>query len=447
MLHYLWNESLDLLAAIPALVLIGTIGAWRWTMWLAKVIPALCYRPIANNFDCTATVVATVFDEDPALFRRGLESWIANAPDRIIAVIDVTDRACQAVARDYPSVEVIINPAAGKRPALVAGVTACRTEIVVLVDSDVLWEPDVLRLLKMPFSDPVIGGASARAHMIPAGRAANTVRAHGQDARATLATAHASAGQDARATPAPDQTTAQRGTVWERLADIFLDLRYAAEVPATTRWGRAVSCLSGRTSAYRTGLLQCLSEPLLHETFNGQPCLSGDDKRYTTLILERGFKTWHQLNARVYSTFKPDFNGFINQRIRWQRNSFRSDLRALTSRWMWRNPYLALLLVDKHLALFTQLNGPFFFLLVCLYGTPALAVALIAWWHVSRAIKIFLHLRRRPEDAWLLPLFIGITFWLSAVKLYALCTLNRQGWLTRRVTMVDGQPMRLPQAA
>ena len=408
MSHYLWNESLDLLAAIPALLLIGTIGAWRWIMWLAKVIPALFYRPIANEFDCTAAVVATVFDEDPALFRRGLESWIANAPDRLIAVIDVTDQACLAVAREYPNVDVIINPAAGKRPALVAGVAACRTEIVVLVDSDVLWAPDVLRILKMPFADGTIGGVSTRAHMIP------------------VRPGHAG--------------------VWERMADIFLDLRYTAEVPATTRWGRAVSCLSGRTSAYRTGLLQSLSEPLLHETFNGQPCLSGDDKRYTTLILERGFKTWHQLNARVYSTFKTDFRGFINQRVRWQRNSFRSDLRALTSRWIWRSPYLALLLADKHLALFTQLNGPFLFLLVCLYGTPAMAVALIAWWHVSRAIKIFPHLRRRPADVWLLPLFIGITFWLSAVKLYALCTLNTQGWLTRRVTMVAGQAVRLAKA-
>ena len=64
-----------------------------------------------------------MFDEDPALFRRGLESWIANAPDRLIAVIDVTDQACLAVVRGYPNVEVIINPAAGKRPGLVASAT------------------------------------------------------------------------------------------------------------------------------------------------------------------------------------------------------------------------------------------------------------------------------------------------------------------------------------
>ena len=409
MLHSLSNAALDLFAAIPALLLIGVVGAWRWAMWLAKVVPALFYRPIANPFDCTATVVATVFDEDPALFRRALESWIANGPDRIIAVIDVADHRCLAVAREYPAVDVLINHQAGKRPGLAAGVAASRTDIVVLVDSDVLWAPDVLRLLKMPFANPAIGGVSARAHMIPA-------RATGP-------------------------------TVWERLADIYLDLRYTAEVPATTRFGGAVSCLSGRTSAYRTHLLQEFREPLLNETFNGTPCLSGDDKRYTCLLLERGFKTWHQLNARVYSTFKVDYRGFIRQRVRWQRNSFRSDLRALARGWVWRHPYLALLLVDKHLALLTQLNGPFFLFLACLYGSPGLVLALIAWWHLSRAIKIAPHLWRRPGDVVLLPLFIGMTFWLSAVKFYALFTLNKQGWLTRPLTLIDGKAVRLPQAA
>lgn len=409
MLHYAWQELLELLAILPALVLVGAIGAWRWTMWLAKVVPALFYRPITNHFTCTATVVATVFDEDPALFRRALKSWLANRPDRLIAVIDVTDNRCLAVAREYPRVEVVVNHTPGKRPALAAGVDAARSDIVVLVDSDVLWAPDVLRLLRMPFADPAMGGVSARAHMIPTRRSG--------------------------------------ATMWERLADIYLDLRYTGEVPATTCWGAAVSCLSGRTSAYRTALLQSLREPFLTESFNGKPCLSGDDKRYTTLVLERGFKTWHQLNARVYSTFKTDYRGFINQRVRWQRNSFRSDLRALGSRWIWRHPYLALLLIDKHAALLTQLNGPFFLLLAALYGSPALMLAIIAWWHVSRAIKITPHLYRRPRDIVLLPVFIGMTFWLSAVKLFALCTLNKQGWLTRPVTMIEGRPVRIPQAA
>jgi hyaluronan synthase len=378
-------------------------------MWLAKRLPALFYRPIHNDFACSATIVTPVYNEDPALFRRALDSWLANAPDRIIAVIDVTDTRCLAVANADPRITVIPIDIPGKRPALAAGVDACTSEIVVLVDSDVLWEDDVLAKLKMPFADPQIGGVGTRQHMHP--------------------------------------TNGRRATLWERLADIYLDIRYSDEVPATTRWGRAVSCLSGRTAAYRTGLLQSLREPFLNETFRGNLCMSGDDKRYTCLVLQNGYRTWNQLNARVYSTFNPKFSGFVKQRIRWSRNSFRSDLRALWQGWVWRYPYLAVMLIDKTIAPFTLLVGPIVLLAAIIVGHWELVIALLLWWHVSRALKIWPHLRRRPADLTILPLFIAVTFYMSLVKAYALLTINEHKWLTRAVAMVDGKATRLSEAA
>ena len=115
----------------------------------------------------TATIVTPVYNEDPVLFRRALDPWIANGPDRIIAVVDVTDTRCMEIAHGYPDVEVIPIDIPGKRPALAAGVDATTTDIVVLVDSDVIWEPDVLAKLKMPFADPAIGGVGTRQHMYP----------------------------------------------------------------------------------------------------------------------------------------------------------------------------------------------------------------------------------------------------------------------------------------
>src|SRR5690242_9758217 len=234
---YAWQSLIALLMHTGALIPIGVLGMFRWLMWLTKRIPALFYRPIENDYDTTATIITPVYNEDPVLFRRALDSWAANQPDRIIAVVDVTDTVCMEIARGYPGVDVIPIDIPGKRPALAAGVAASRTELVVLVDSDVIWEPDVLAKLKMPFADPTIGGVGTRQHMYP--------------------------------------TNGARPTLWERLADIYLDIRYADEVPATTRWGRAVSCLSGRTAAYRTRLLQGLREPFLNEMFNGRPCMSG----------------------------------------------------------------------------------------------------------------------------------------------------------------------------
>jgi cellulose synthase/poly-beta-1,6-N-acetylglucosamine synthase-like glycosyltransferase len=406
---YQWSGWLALALNMAALVPIGILGIWRWLMWLAKRIPAMFYRPIENDFDCTATIITPVYNEDPVLFRRAIESWIANNPDLIIAVVDVTDTRCMAIAGEYREVRVIPIDIPGKRPALAAGVDAATTDLVVLVDSDVIWEPNVLAKLKMPFVDPAIGGVGTRQHMHP--------------------------------------TDGQRPTLWERIADIYLDIRYADEVPATTRWGRAVSCLSGRTAAYRTHLLQSLREPFLNETFNGRPCMSGDDKRYTCLILQNGYHTWNQLDARVYSTFNPRFKGFIKQRIRWSRNSFRSDLRALWQGWVWRHPFLAIMLIDKTIAPFTLLLGPVVLLLALVVGNWRLIVALLVWWHVSRAFKILPHLRRRPSDLLILPIFIAITFYMSLVKAYALLTINEHKWLTRAVAMVDGKAARVSEAA
>lgn len=400
---------MEYVMSVGLLIPIGAVGVVRWLMWLAKRIPATFYRPIENDYDTTATVITPVYNEDPELFRRALDSWIANQPDHIIAVIDVTDKTCMEIAAGYPQVEVIPIDIPGKRPALAAGVDRATTNIVVLVDSDVIWEPDVLMKLKMPFADPEIGGVGTRQNMYP--------------------------------------TDGEHPTLWERIADIYLDIRYADEVPATTIVGRAVSCLSGRTAAYRTELLQRLREPFLNETFNGKPCMSGDDKRYTCLVLQRGYKTWNQLNAQVYSTFKPDFPGFQKQRIRWSRNSFRSDLRALWQGWVWRYPYLAVMLIDKTIAPFTLLIGPIVLVIAIAIGNWNLVVALLSWWLVSRAVKIWTHLWRRPSDWLILPVFIAITYYMSLLKAYALFTINEHKWLTRPVAVVHGRVTRVSEGA
>jgi cellulose synthase/poly-beta-1,6-N-acetylglucosamine synthase-like glycosyltransferase len=408
-LEQIWSFVQGLGNYLAILIPIGLIGVLRWAMWFAKRVPASFYRPIRNDFDTSATIVTPVYNEDPVLFRKAIESWIANKPDRIIAVIDVTDKQSQEVASEYPEVEIRLIDVPGKRPALAMGVDITTTEIVVLVDSDVIWEPDVLAKVKMPFADPRIGGVGTRQNMYP--------------------------------------SDGERATIWERIADIYLDIRYSDEVPATTLLGRAVSCLSGRTAAYRTKLLQEVREPFLTETFMGKPCMSGDDKRYTCLILQRGYHTWNQLDAQVYSTFKPDFKGFQKQRIRWSRNSFRSDLRALWQGWVWRYPYLAFMLIDKTVAPFTLLIGPIVLLLSLVLGSWQLVAALLIWWHVSRAIKILPHLRRRPNDWLILPVYIVINYYMSLIKAYALFTINEHKWLTRAVAVVDGKVSRVSEAA
>jgi cellulose synthase/poly-beta-1,6-N-acetylglucosamine synthase-like glycosyltransferase len=403
------SQTLLDLALPLSFIPIGILGIIRWICWLAKIIPAMFYRPVQNSFTASTTIVTPVYNEDPDLFMAALDSWLVNKPDRIIAVVDVSDARCAEIARDYARkgapVQVIMTDVPGKRDALARGVDACQTEVVVLVDSDVVWEPDVLSKVVMPFADPKVGGVGTRQHMRPT-----------------------------------DPT--RPATVWERMNDIFLDLRYTAEVPATVVLGQAVSCLSGRTAAYRTTLLKSFRDEFMSETFNGRVCLSGDDKCYTTLTLKAGYKTYSQLNAKVYSTFKPDFRGFVKQRVRWSRNSLRSDLKALWQGWVIQHPYLAFSLLDKTASPFLLLVAPVALIIAALIGKWPLVLALLVWWLISRTIKLLPHLVRRPEHIVLVPLYVLVTFHMSLIKAYALLTINRHEWLTRNVAMKDGVAMR-----
>jgi hyaluronan synthase len=172
------------------------------------------------------------------------------------------------------------------------------------------------------------------------------------------------------------------------------------------------------------------------------PCNSGDDKRLTTLILEAGWSTYMQRSARVWSTFPPDARTFFRQRLRWARNTWRSDLRALGRGWVFRHPFLAFSMVDKAVSSFTLLLSPAYMALALVRAEWMVALVLATWWLVSRSAKVLPHLRRNPRSVLLVPAYVLISFAMAGVKLYALATVRRQRWLTRSVAVVDGEVVR-----
>jgi hyaluronan synthase len=227
-----------------------------------------------------------------------------------------------------------------------------------------------------------------------------------------------------------------------RINDIFLDYRYFDENAAQTVMGQAVSCLSGRTAVYRREILLEISDEFMSETFWGVPCMSGDDKRLTTLLLERGHATYMQRSARVWSTFPSTWKVFYKQRLRWSRNTWRSDLRALSKRWVWKHPFLAFTMLDKAMGGFTLFFSPIFMILGIVDHNWFLVECLAAWWWVSRSIKVLPHLRRRPQDFFIMPGYVLATFAMGAIKLNALLTIHKQRWLTRQVQVQNGQVVR-----
>lgn len=379
---------------------LGILGMARWICWLIRRVPAALYRPIGNDFRAGLSVVVPVYQEDPEIFAHAIESWLHNRVDEVILVIDSSDAACQEVARRYP-VTVIVTDVPGKRHALRTGWEAASTPLVALVDSDTIWAYDVADQVCMPFADHAVGGVSTRQNVYnPKG-------------------------------------------FLQHVNDMYLDYRYFDENAAQTAAGQALSCISGRTAVYRRQLLLQVADEFMAETFLGVPCMSGDDKCLTSLILKRGYRTVLQRSARVWSTFPGTPGTFLRQRLRWARNTWRSDLRALfLERWAWRHPFLAFTMLDKAVASFTLLAAPTFMTLAVVRRDWMFVAMLAIWWWVSRSVKMLPHLRRRPLSLLLIPPFVLLSFVMAVVKIVALCTVRRQRWLTRQVAVVDGAVVR-----
>lgn len=377
----------DLTLYIP----LGVLGFLRWLSWLVRRTPAAFYRPVVNDHREPMSIVVPVYQEDPKILRHALLSWLANDVEEIICVVDSTDTGSMRICREH-GVTVLSTEVPGKRDALRVGWEHASTPLVALVDSDTIWASDVYNHVCMPFADPAIGAVGTR------------------------------------------QNVSDPTTKWEHLNDMYLDYRYFDEIASQTVAGRAISVVSGRTAVYRRDLLLEHSETFMNERFLGVPILSGDDKRLTTLVLEGGKLTVLQRTARVWSDFPKTGRHFLTQRLRWSRNTWRSDLRAIFSGWVFRHPFLAFSMIDKAISPFTLLIAPVYMALALFRGDWVVACLLALWWFVSRTAKVLPHLERRPRHiVTMMPLFIVMSFVMAIVKIMALLTVRKSKWMTRDV--------------
>lgn len=394
MSSFLTNTAHETWLIVLAYFPLGIIGFWRWGVWLIKKGYATTYRPTKGAFDGTVTVVSPVYNENPKVFARALKSWRDNGVNEIVAVIDYTDERCQAIfeefSKTFPGAKLIVTKKPGKRPALVDGIEIATSDFIALVDSDTNWAPDVKKNALLPFQDPKIGGVSTK------------------------------------------QNVWNPQTLAQRLFNAQLNLRYLEELPFMVALGGSViTCFSGRTAFYRRAAVTPLLSQLLHETFWGKPVISGDDKRLTYLVEKSGWKAAYQSNAQVFTPGMAHLSQYFKQRLRWTRNSWRADLRTLTQGWVYKYPRFVWYLIDRVLQPFAQLLSPIAFGVALALGLWIPAAVLFIWWHIGRLIRMWPHLRHSPQDALLIPVFILLNFYNALMKIYALVTLNRQGWITR----------------
>ena len=406
-LQLTWVHFVDFLtitlATLQIPLPVGILGVWRWGVWLFRRFIGLFYYPQEpTGYMTTTTVITPVYNEVPHVFQAALRSWAANQPTEIIAVIDHSDEKSIEIFHEFEEeckllgiiARLIVTKKPGKRPALADGILAAACDIVCLVDSDTIWAEDVLVNVVAPFEDPEVGGVTTR------------------------------------------QNVLNPQTVAQRIFDVYLDIRYEDEVRfltafPNTPFGDAVTCLSGRTAVYRRAAVLPVVDELMNETFLGKPVISGDDKALTLLVQGRYWKVRYQENAQVYTPGAAELKVFLKQRLRWARNSWRADLKALCSRWVWRKPLLAVHLMDRLLQPLTTIVAPLYVSFAIFRQHWVGALVVVSWWCISRSIKLWPHLRHRWQNITILPWYIFFNYWSAVMRIYAFFTMNQQGWITR----------------
>ena len=404
------NSEFDLsgiLAAITSVVEsiapyfpLAIAGTIVWGLWIYRFILSRLARPIESDFRTTTSIVVPSFHEDPKILMRCLDSWRSQNPTEIIIVLDVADLDAyeRIVQLGDPRVRPILFHHAGKRSALGVGIREASSELLVLTDSDTSWMPGLLENVQKPFIDSTVGGTSTQ------------------------------------------QSVYQRdSSLWRRIADWLVNLRYFDYVPAMGRAG-AVPCLSGRTAVYRRSAVMPVLDNLENEFFLGRRCISGDDGRLTWLVLASGYRTVHQSSAKALSMFPAGFGAFVKQRVRWSRNSYRAYLTAIAKGWLWRVPFITKVTVLQILLTPVTMGLTIFYLIFSrLDVTTWGIVAAAAWLLLGRGIRGISHLRRHPKDILILPvLALTVIFVALPIKVFAFFTMNKQGWLTRHDDTVGG---------
>jgi len=382
--------------AAPSLFMVFFL--YVWALWTAKALAARRYRPSTGAAPAmTTSVIVPVYNEPESVFRRALTSVTANRPGELIAVVDGGNPEVAAVAYDYCD-RVLRIPKSGKRVAIAAGLAATdpSTDVIVVLDSDTVWERGALQEMLRPFADPRVGGVTPRQAIFDVGT--NPVR---------------------------------------RFADWLEDLRYHLTVPAQSVFGQ-VGCLAGRTIAYRRSAIEPAVERLVQQTVCGISLHVGDDRVLTNELLRNGWRTVYQSTAHVTTDAPSDWWTFWKQQLRWGRSSQRETLLSL--RWLWRRPF-------AFASFATDIVTPFALFAVAALavahglrgvGTPTgfpLAVELLlgyAGMLVSIGVRQVPHFRRSPADVTWLPLFVfALTFVIVPIRIAAFATMFHQGWASR----------------
>ena len=379
---------------------------WVIAIFASKAIPALRYRPFNGLFVGSYSVVIPVVDEPLSHFERVLASVVnadVKAAEILVVLNGPFNDAIAKLCACFPAVSLEWRPIAGKRGALVTGWARTTGDVVVFVDSDTIWTETTASELLRPFGVPSVGGVTTHQRLL---------------------------------TPFRNWIT--------RYCDWLESARFDWGVKGQSVLG-TIGVLPGRTIAFRRSVLEQSRAKFLHDPFLGFHMDKSDDRDLTMRTLALGFETVYQSTAVVFTLSPVTVAGLIKQQMRWAIGSLYNTIKWFPM--MVRKAPLAC----WHFT--ADAITPFFYLVVVLnavlryqlglYDTAVLRAPLglhlllsIVSVYLGVALRQLPHLRRRPADWALVPVFFAFSLCiLTPIRIAALINAARNtGWGTRKVT-------------
>lgn len=393
--------STELVTILLSLIPFGVIGAIRLTAWLIKLFLSSRWRDIKATGPLPYSKVGaalTVKGEPPATFKLVLEALLKERIDQVCVTFDHNEHDNMALtgafAKEHASeIDIRFEPTTekGKRKGLHRAIEMVEgMDIIICMDSDTILGEGVKQSILETFSKPGVGGVTVK------------------------------------------QRVYKPEHLMHYMFDIRLVSRYNLEAPGQALGGY-VSCLSGRCSAYLAGPLKEIKKNLVNEQWLGiRKTGGGEDKCLTTFLQDAGYKSAVINDAVVYTRPETNFFVYVSQSLRWARNSWFSDLRAIFQRkpWMVNNPIMMFYTVDRMMSTFTLAMAVWYMAMLLLTQNFIPALFLAFWWVVSRGIKIYPYILE-TRRLWIIPFYAASSMLLSVIKIHALVTMWETGWLTR----------------
>lgn len=410
-----WPRLVFGLASLNSIYLFALV--YFWLQWGLKYVLSRFYRPWDNSFTAAVTVVIPTYKEERAVLAECVNRVLNHSPEVVAKVLIVTDvrepQTTQWCREQWPTsrVQVIAAPP-GKRQAVRLGVESATTELLVIVESDTFAKPGAINALLKPFADARVGGAVGDQLIYR-----------------------------------PYQSVVHVYNNWVEL------IKYRLTIPALSLFGQ-VTVLGGRCVAFRRQAVLSLMDSLTDEVFLGKRCVSGDDGRLTSLLLQAGWRCVYQGSAIFLTVSPPTIALLCKQRLRWFRNACRRTLRALfcirerylpeaDRFWVWRRPLAAAQMVTVWSN--SAVMGSVLFMTIKRITTGewlltglqphhaiVLFVLLLIGMSARRLLRLLPAIGKTKVASWVyvltFPWYLTVMWF---IRLYAMASMNKQGWITR----------------